>query len=243
MDTQKMIITNTGVYPIEVYDPEETVPETGKAYVRKDATDEDIFYLYRGKLRMDSTEPGIYIGKNELHEFIEPTENERENYVIKSHLAVTEPGDMLVVLKDKKNIQHVYSESSKLYIPDIEDTDNILKRALTAAFKAKEVSIEACKEGFTDRNAFFNFSSVMRNKNGVVSFLLFDRGCSALNLGYTIILHELDNGRTIGKSLDDNELSEKLIENNASKHNPLIENNSIDLEGSIAVSSEDTFGI
>ena len=81
----------------------------------------------------------------------------------------------------------------------------------------------------------------MRKQDGKVSFLLFDRGCTALNLGYTIILHELDNGNTIGKPLTNSDISKELEKINSSHNNPLIEDNYISLDGTIAVSSEDTF--
>lgn len=237
-----LIVTNTGVYELEVYDKDKTILSYGKAYIFKENIEEtDIFYLFRGKLHDNSTEPGIYLDENELVRFIEPSEKNRPDYVVYTHLSKVAPGDMLVVLKDKKNIQHVYNESSKLFMPGVEDTDDILKRALKEAFNAKEVCIEDCKQGFPDKNAFFNFSSVMRKQDGKVSFLLFDRGCTALNLGYTIILHELDNGNTIGKPLTNSDISKELEKINSSHNNPLIEDNYISLDGTIAVSSEDTF--
>lgn len=237
-----MIVTNTGVYEMEVYDPKETIPEYGKAYVLRENIEEtDIFYLFRGKLHDNSVEPGVYLDENELVKFIEPTEKERDDYIVYTHLSKMAPGDMMVVLKNKKNIQHVYNESSKLFMPGIEETDDILKRALKEAFNAKEVCIEDCKQGFPDKNAFFNFSSVMRKSDGKVSFLLFDRGCQALNLGYTIILHELDNDNCIGKSLDNSDVKKELVELNSKYNNPLVDKNSINLDGTIVVSSEDTF--
>lgn len=242
MASEVMIITNSGVYELEYYDPAKTVPERGKAYVkRKDYTDDDFFYPFRGDLKSNSDEPGIYIGANQIPEFIEPIGKETEDYIISTHIAKTEPGDMLVILKNKNNIQHVYNESSKLYMPEVNENDNILKRALKEAFNAKEVCIEDCKQGFPDRNAFFNFSSVMRSDTGTVSFLLFDRGCTALNLGYTIILHELDNDQVVGKPLNNPDILKTLEDKNNSFKNPLIKDNSIDLSGTIAVSSEDTF--
>ena len=249
MENKEIIVTNTGVYDLEVYDKDHTVPEYGKAYVAsKDYNDDDIFYLYRGKIKRSSIEPGIYVDSDGFHEFIEPDPDDRVNYIIKTHLANMEPGNMLVVLKDKKNIQHVYNESTKLTIPEINSKDNILKRALKQAFHSKHVSIEEVKDGFSDRNAFFNFSSVMRSEDGNISFLLMDRGCQALKLGYSIILYELDEENPVGKSLTAPDVQKEINRIPIDMKNPIISENdsgasTIDGAGKIIVSSEDSFNI
>lgn len=247
--SKNIIVTNTGVYDMELYDKDRTVPEYGKAYIfREDYGDDDVFFLYRGKIKKSSIEPGIYVDGDGFHEFVHPDPDERADYLIKTHVSNMEPGNMLVVLKDKKNIQHVYNESTKLTIPEITTKDNILKRALKQAFHAKHVSIEEVKDGFSDRNAFFNFSSVMRSEDGNISFLLMDRGCQALKLGYSIILYELDPENPVGKSLTAPEIQREINHLPIDMQNPIVTEttdgaSTIDGAGKIIVSSEDSFNI
>lgn len=241
-EQKPIIVTNSGVYDLVDYDWDNTVPEYGKAYKMEGYP--GAFFLYRGKKRADSILPGIYIGENELPEIIPPvTDAEKEEYSIDSHLSNMNPGDMLVVLRNKKNIQHVYSENSKLYIPEIKSNDNILKRALKEAFQCKDVTIEACKDGFSDRNAFFNFSSQMRSEDGNISFLLMDRGCTALKLGYAIVLYELDPENPVGKPLTSPEVVEKIHQISSKTTNPLVYDGMIDVTNKIAVCSEDSFDL
>lgn len=253
MEQQKeknLIVSNIGVHDVEVFDREGTVPKYGTAYILKeDYGDDDVFYFYRGVMKDSSTEPGIYSTGDGFFELIEPKEEERAEYNIKSHLANMKPGDMIAILKDKKNIKHVHYENSKLFVPAVSAKDNILKRALKEAFNAKEVTIEDCKSGFSDRNAFFNFSSVMRSEEGSISFLLMDRGCNALNLGYAIILYERDPENPIGKSLNNPEVIEELRAIVGKIKNPIVmtsdsdDSSVIDLDGKIVVSSEDSFDV
>lgn len=241
-DQKKIIVTNNGVYDLVEYDWDHTVPEYGKAYHIN--TYPDYFFLYRGRQRNDSILPGIYIGENELPVILPPSNDaEAEEYKIETHLSNMNPGDMLVVLRNKKNIQHVYTENSKLYIPEVKPNDNILKRALKEAFQCKDVTIEACKDGFSDRNAFFNFSSQMRSEDGNISFLLMDRGCTALKLGYAIVLYELDPENPVGKPLTSPEVSEKIKQISSKTTNPLVHDGVIDVSDKIAVCSEDSFDL
>lgn len=254
---KRLIITNSACYDVEVFKKEETVPEYGKAYIlREDYGDDDIFYIYQGVYKENSVEPGIYKTKDGFYEFVSPTDEQRKDFIVKTHLASMEPGDMIAILKDKKNIKHVYSENSRLYTPPINKNDNILKRALKHAFAEKEVSIESCKSGFSDRNAFFNFSSVMKSDTGNITFLLMDRGCEALNLGYAVILYEKDPDNPVGKSLEDPEIRNTLRKLADSKEPFVITSEEfqdvyeapdagpmLSLDGKILVTSEDSFDV
>ena len=143
-----LIVTNTGVYELEVYDKDKTILSYGKAYIFKENIEEtDIFYLFRGKLHDNSTEPGIYLDENELVRFIEPSEKNRPDYVVYTHLSKVAPGDMLVVLKDKKNIQHVYNESSKLFMPGVEDTMIFLRELLRKHLMPKKCVLRIANKG------------------------------------------------------------------------------------------------
>lgn len=246
---QQVIVTNTGVYDVQLYDKDHTVPEYGVAYIlREDYGDDDLFYLYRGKIKRSSIEPGIYVDGDGFHEFVKPIGEEKKDYLIKTHLASMEPGDMMVVLRNKKNIEHVYNESSKLYIPEITKKDNILKRAIKSAFKEKNVSIDEVKDGFSDRNSFFNFSSVLRSEDGNMSFLLMDRGAQAMRLGYAIIFFELDPDNPVGKPLNNPEVMKEINKIPFDNQNPIVKKDkngkpSIDVKDMIVVSSEDSFDV
>jgi hypothetical protein len=66
--------------------------------------------------------------------------------------------------------------------------------------KSKDIDIDAYKARFADKNALFNFKQVIKG-DGKLSMLLFERGCNALNLKYTITLEEIDPRGSVGTPL------------------------------------------
>ena len=82
-----------------------------------------------------------------------------------------------------------------------------------------------------------------RSEDGNISFLLMDRGCTALKLGYAIVLYELDPENRVGEPLTSPGGGEK-VERIASKTtNPLVYDGMIDVTNKIAVCSEDSFDL
>ena len=105
------------------------------------------------------------------------------------------------------------SSNSKLFRPEIELSDDILKRITKIALLKKNVEMDQLKDRFINSNAFFNFKQSINKKSeedadkkkkpAPLSMLLFDRGCEAMNLKYRIILEEKDPNNTIGEPLSE----------------------------------------
>ena len=231
-----------------------------KAYVDKE---KDIYYPYRGYFFEDrSTKPGIYVDINDSPVIIEPSEEEREAFRYSTHLEDVSPQNIIKVLHDNPVIRVSFPESSKMFIPDVTERDDILKRAIKFALKAKNIDLDACRDRFGDKNQLFNFKSVIKRDNndedngkgsGRLSILLFERGCEALGLKYSIILEEADSNETVGISLNDPEARRNLVRNfksnfiadDVNKIPPSVQQNfrsdAIDLNNKIIVASDDSF--
>lgn len=247
-----LIVTSDGVYRAVPWEDCNNL-ESDEAYIKG-----DYFYLYRGKFRKDSILPGVYEDKKGFPVFIDPiTTAEKEEFLVSKHLADVSPQNIINVLKVNKNLICSFPESSKLFIPDINKFDDILKRAMKLAFKAKNIDIDSCRSHFIDKNALFNFKQVIKGDSRL-SILLFERGCDALNLKYTIILEEIDPDNVIGTSLNDPEAINNIIKNSNSNLDPTMDamptelpplfkdnfrNDSIDLNGKIVISSTDTYDL
>lgn len=254
-DEDTRIVTEDGVYTPRYYDSQDVEFDKKYAYVVDKENPDAIFYPYRGKHTPDSVLPGLYKGKLSMPIFIEPTEEEKPKYILSTHIKDLNITNIIRVLHDNKNFYYTYPETSKLFIPDIEEGDDVLKRAIKLVLKAKNVDLDACKDRFTDKNALFNFKQVIRKPNTKLSILLFERGCEALGLKYRIILEEANPNEVIGTSLNSPEAKKNIIRNITG--NPIINNenvelpdkvkdnfrdDSIDLTGKIIISTDDTFG-
>ena len=247
-----LIVTPDGVYKAVPWEDYNNLEED-EAYIKG-----DYFYLYRGKLRKDSILPGVYEDEKGMPVIFEPTTaKEKEEFLVSRHLADVSPQNIINVLKVNKNLICSFPETSKLFIPDITKNDDILKRLLKMAFKAKNIDIDSCKSHFIDKNALFNFKQVIKGDSRL-SILLFERGCDALNLKYTIILEEIDPDNAIGTSLNDPEAITNIIKNSNSNLDPTVDamptelpamfkdnfrKDKLDLNGKIVVSSSDTYDL
>lgn len=247
-----LIVTPDGVYKAVPWEDYNNL-STDEAYIKG-----DYFYLYRGKLRNDSILPGVYEDNKGIPVILEPiTAKEKEEFLVSKHLADVSPQNIINVLKVNKNLICSFPESSKLFIPDINKNDDILKRAMKLAFKAKNIDIDSCRSHFVDKNALFNFKQVIKGDSRL-SILLFERGCDALNLKYTIVLEEIDPDNVIGTSLNDPEAINNIIKNSNSNLDPttdamptelppLFKDNfrkdNLNLDGKIVISSTDTYDL
>ena len=238
------------------YTPKFTIAQAlnpGYAYVNKE---KDLFYPFRGFTNRNKTGlPGLYIDDDEKYEIIEPSGRHADAYKYSTHLENLNQQNIIKVLADNKNIHYNFPESSKLFIPDISENDDILKRAIKLALKAKNIDLDACKDRFTDKNALFNFKQVIKSETGRLSILLFERGCDALGLKFSIVLEEADPKETVGTSLADIEARKNIIRNvNALNVDEAIDitnipdkvkdnfrDDSIPLEKKIIVSTTDTY--
>lgn len=202
--TSNIIVGEYGAYNMVDYSPDITKFEWDNAYVKG-----DYYYLYRGYAKKKSVLPGIYDKVDGGHMIIEPqTDEEKETYLVRTHIPNISLEDMADVLTKRPEETIVCNDMTNLFMPEITRTDDPLKRSLKEAFLLKDVNIDSCRERFNDRNALFNFKSVIKGE-GRLSALLFERGCEALNLDYHIILTEKDKNFSIGKSLNDPEIMKR----------------------------------
>lgn len=230
----KVLVTSDAVYvPIAFTENMQIDDDYSKAYIY-----DGQYFPYRGKLHKHSILPGAYMDDNGVAKLIFPT-SKGDDYSVEDKIRSIDMDSMIQTLKRTDSITYNYPSSGKHFIPEISNEDDILKRALKLALKAKCVDIDNCKDNFADRNALFNFKSVMKG-DGRLSILLFDRGCEALGLEYYVVLCEKDNKHPIGASLDSAEAAEN-IGADLPRFKQNYKNEKLDLNGKIVVSTKDTY--
>lgn len=175
--------------------------EYGNAYIDPESF---IFYVFKGNYVEGVTEllPG-YIYKDKEGKFIrvEPkTPEEKEACHLNGKLADMNTTEIIHILKSQDECIVNFQDSCKAFIPPITNEDDILKRAIKSVLLEKNIDIDRYKDRFPDKNALFNFKSVVKG-DSKVSMLLFERACNAFNLKYTIILDEIKNPETNEPSL------------------------------------------
>ena len=251
--SSQLIITNDGAYAMTDW-KDCDYPDKSHAYV-----DGDYFYLFKGHIDNNpKNSPGIYVDDDDIPFIIKVSnDKDKEEYLVKTHLANLSTDNIINVLKVNGNIYYNFPETSKLFIPDITEKDDILKRCSKLVYKAKNIDIDSCKENFIDKNALFNYKQVIKGE-ARLSILLFERGLDALNLKYTIIVEEIDPDNPIGTSLNDPEAMTNLIKN--SYNGEMIDGNvdvtklpnkfknnfrtgNLDMSGKIIISSTDTYDL
>lgn len=205
-DENSLLLTDDAIYKVQLFNPEAEKYEENVAYLEG-----EYYFIYRGDMdfeQMDKhpyeAKPGIYtdINKKLPPRLVYPRdEMEDEIYLIGDKIKQINAVSILENLKSKKETIPSLPENTKMYIPTIKTSDDILKRLLKQAMRDKYVDIDQCKSRFVDKNALFNFKQAIKKDDTKVSMLLFDRGCEALNLVYTITLEEVDPDNAIGTPL------------------------------------------
>lgn len=177
-----------------------TIYEFGKAYCAY-----PYYYVYRGTVNcteFDKKLPGIYLTETDHYIWIPVTEgNEDDQWKIDDKFATADSRKIIDILIKKNDVQLNIPETGKVFRPDELDEDDILKRCIKRALKAKQIAIDDYKGFFTDKNALFNFKQVVKNPTARLSMLLFERGCNALNLKYTITIEEVSDTDIRGQKL------------------------------------------
>lgn len=198
-----LLITNDEILNIKIYNENNDIFEKGIAYL-----DGDYFYIYRGEITEKELqkegverEPGIYRCNNKNYLFKPMTDEERKYYSYEDKISSIDPNKIIEMINTKEKILVPVPESSKLFIPVINKEDDILKRLIKKALIEKNIDIDQYRHRFLDKNALFNFKQVIKGTN-TLSILLFDRGCDALNLKYTLIIEEADPDNVIGEKLE-----------------------------------------
>ena len=214
-----VIITDTEVYKIELlgdvlenelmrtFDGDDNLIDNESfkddvAYIQN-----NYYYLYRGECKgsKKGLKPGIYKSKSSENEnkyfIVDPkTDYEKELYDVTTHVASLNPVSIIDVANTKEDILVAIPESTKIFQPTLNATDDILKRVAKEALIVKNVDLDRYKDRFKDKNALFNFKQVIRGDNKL-SILIFDRGMEALNLKYTIVIEERDDVNYVGNRL------------------------------------------
>ena len=177
----------------------EKIYEPGVAYLKP-----PFFYTYRGLVKgNDMTIPGIYMDDHERYHLVEADSEKHPECLIGDRISTTDQADIIHVVMEKTDLGMNVQESSRLFRPVITGKDDILKRGIIQALLVKGIDIDQYKSRFSDKNALFNFKQVVKNEDSKLSILLFERGCNALNLKYTIIIEEKDPEQSIGTRLSD----------------------------------------
>ena len=201
-----VVVTDTHIYEIELFtgdfDDFEEELRDDVAYING-----DYFYIYRGKLKKDfrgELKPGIYKNYNDEPKYIivDPrTDQEKEEFDIREHVVMLNPKSIVDIANAKEEILVAIPESTKIFQPILSSTDDILKRITKLALIEKNVVLDRYKDKFSDKNCLFNFKQVLKGNNKV-SILIFNRGCDALNLKYTITIEEKDDVNYVGTKLE-----------------------------------------
>lgn len=162
------------------------------------------YYIYRGTtmtVEFDRRLPGIYLAPDDHYIWIPVTPgNEDDEWKVDDKFATADAKKIIDVLIDREDINLNIPESGKVFRPDETSDDDILKRLIKRVLRAKDIDIDQYKTRFADKNALFNFKQVIKG-DGKLSMLLFERGCNALNLKYTITIEDVDPSNSVGTAL------------------------------------------
>lgn len=176
-----------------------TCYQKGVAYV-----DYPYYYIYRGTtatVEFEKKLPGIYLTPDDHYIWIPVTPgNEDAEWIVDDKFATANAREIIDILIDRNDIELNVPESGRAFRPEERPEDDILKRAIKRALIAKQVDIDNYKTRFADKNALFNFKQVIKG-DGRLSMLLFERGCNALNLKYTITIEDVDPRTALGTPL------------------------------------------
>lgn len=204
----RMVLTEDSIYPIELLPPldiykDDLVEDT--AYLG-----DVYFYLFRGTQSPEKSnlKPGIYeypakqrVDGNRYF-IVEPiTDKDKKEYEYFDKIINVKIGSIVDTAKNREEILVAIPESTKIFQPTLSESDDILKRAAKLVLIQKEVDLDKFRDRFSDKNSLFNFKQVMRGPNRV-SILIFNRGCEALNVKYSLVIEEKDKDFHIGKRLE-----------------------------------------
>lgn len=169
----------------------------------------EYFYLFRGNLSsvkgFDKMLPGIYYDDAACKYLIcEPdTEEEKQEYRYADKISRQDADEIRQAVMNHEVIIMNTPDKVTTSIPDENMDDDILKKVIKRALKAKGVDLDQCRARFVSKNMLFNTKQVLRGPNKL-SMLLFDRCAEAMNLKYTIVLEEAGTeqvGRALGSPI------------------------------------------
>jgi len=199
---ESLLITDDEIFEIKLFD-EDAAPETfdtSVAYI-----DGDYFYPYRGErvgCNAVNLKPGIYTDTETkcIFRVCPESEDEKAAYAISGRIASMNPPSIIDIVNNKDDILVAIPESTKIFMPTLNNNDDILKRLVKQALIQKGIDLDKHKSRFSDKNSLFNFKQVVKGDNKL-SILIFDRGIDALGLRYRIVLEEKDPKTAVGEAL------------------------------------------
>lgn len=195
-----LLITDEEIFEIQLYNPECLEFNKSTAYL-----DKEYYYIFRGERKGHpmNLKVGIYYDTDTESYFkVEPeTLEEKEKFKIAGKIAITNTNSIIDVINCNEDILVDMPDSTKIFMPDLSNNDDILKRLVKQALIQKNIDLDKYKDQFTDKNSLFNFKQVIKGDNKL-SILIFDRGVDALGLRYRISLEEKDPKNAIGIPLD-----------------------------------------
>lgn len=202
-----VIVTDTNIYEIDLL-PEivhfEGEFDEGTAYINN-----DYFYIYRGVTKTTKhmeLKPGIYKRAHpkddeSIYFIVEPiTDEQKTEFNVFDHVATLSTTSIIDTANTKEELLVAIPESAKIFQPTLSINDDMLKRISKLILLNKNVDLDKYKDRFSNKNELFNYKQVMKGDNRF-SILIFNRGCDALNMKYTIIVEEKDPNNCIGEPL------------------------------------------
>lgn len=198
------LLGSQGCLRIKLLDPDSGEYDKKTAYLY-----DGFFYRYMGsQIRELADEPGIYWDKQKQEYYLIPCDPNNPDHVRTykadaDHIAKLNPILMAEDLKEHEDAIYAKQKAvtGKAFVPKILENDKLLKRVLKMAIQKKGIDIDQCQSQFPDKNARFNFKSVMRSDKSQLSMLLFERGCEAFNLRYIITVEDADPEHVVGDPL------------------------------------------
>ena len=197
-------ILDNAILPIRIYDPKDIEFTDAYAYAH-----DGFFYLYRGScMRSIRKGPGVFWDPEKSEYYMIEVDRSNPAEVDKYKICAEHliNFDQKKIEEDlKNNGKEIYSaakNTSRIYIPQVLVTDDMLKRAIKLALIAKGIDIDQCRDRFSDKNATFNFKQVIKG-DAKLSILLFERGLNAFGLDCILTIVEADPENPVGKPLEE----------------------------------------
>jgi hypothetical protein len=205
-DDSSLLVSGDCVYDIAILHKELKKDDfvSNRAYLHG-----PYFYLYMGDFDSRSENRiGVYSVEDEVDAnwvLIEPmTDEEKAEYTYADKISKVDPDQIIDAINNKEVVLVSMPESMRTFLPPLSNEDDILKRAMKQILLTKNIDIDNYKHRFNnDKNALFNFKSVIKRPKVKLSIMLFNRGCDVLNLKYTIVIEEKDPENPIGIMLNE----------------------------------------
>ena len=190
MDDSVRVIMGTGIlsigdsfYEVEAW-TDSTKLKKGKGYMKG-----SYVYIYRGKYKKDSTEPGIYKSDDE-YIIKEPKGKEKELYHVNNikEIDITnifeqidEHSEDFISVEDVE----IINNNAEIYIPTIKEDDDFLKLAVKKAIMAKEINLLNYKNNFNSQYTLNNMKSSL-NRETKMTVPKFKLWCEILGVGFEL---------------------------------------------------------